>query len=184
VSDEHTRREALLTLAASAAATLVGAPKGAEATLAPAAGAPGFFTAEEIEVVRLLSERILPADESSPGARAAGVAERIDVVLQGASDAEKARWRDGIQTFERLCQERFARSLREAGEAEHDALLLASSGNEARPETPVERFFTSLKAQTVDAYYTSEIGVMKELQYKGNTYLADFPGCTHEKHRS
>jgi len=36
----------------------------------------------------------------------------------------------------------------------------------------------------VDAYYTSEIGLVKELRYQGNTYLQDFPGCTHEKHRA
>jgi hypothetical protein len=37
---------------------------------------------------------------------------------------------------------------------------------------------------TIDGYYTSEIGIKKELQYKGNTYLKEFKGCTHPEHQS
>jgi len=146
--------------------------------------APVFFSAGELEVVALLAERIIPADESSPGARAAGVAERIDAVLEGASEEEKVGWREGLLALERLCRERFGKSLRDVGDLEHDALLTMLAENEGRPETPGEHFFVALKSKTVDAYYTSEIGLVKELRYQGNTYLQDFPGCTHEKHRA
>ncbi len=36
---------------------------------------------------------------------------------------------------------------------------------------------------TIDGYYTSAIGIHKELEYKGNTALAEFPGCTHPEHQ-
>jgi hypothetical protein len=37
-------------------------------------------------------------------------------------------------------------------------------------------FFAELKGHVVHAYYTSEIGIKQEMEYKGNTYLAEFVG--------
>ena len=33
-----------------------------------------------------------------------------------------------------------------------------------------------LKQETVRAYYTSQIGIQQELEYKGNSYLQEFVG--------
>ena len=33
-----------------------------------------------------------------------------------------------------------------------------------------------LKSRVVQAYYTSEIGIKQEMEYKGNSYLAEFSG--------
>jgi gluconate 2-dehydrogenase gamma chain len=37
-------------------------------------------------------------------------------------------------------------------------------------------FFAFLRKLTTDGFYSSEIGI-KDLQYIGNTFLRDFPGC-------
>jgi hypothetical protein len=37
-----------------------------------------------------------------------------------------------------------------------------------------------MKALTADGYFTSKAGLMEELGYRGNSVVADFPGCTHE----
>jgi len=37
-------------------------------------------------------------------------------------------------------------------------------------------FFAFLRRLTSDGFYSSEIGI-KDLQYIGNTYLREFPGC-------
>ena len=37
-------------------------------------------------------------------------------------------------------------------------------------------FFARLRQMTCDAFYTSKIGI-EDLQYIGNTALAEFPGC-------
>ena len=37
-------------------------------------------------------------------------------------------------------------------------------------------FFAFLRRLTSDGFYTSEIGI-KDLQYIGNTFLTEFPGC-------
>ena len=39
-----------------------------------------------------------------------------------------------------------------------------------------EHFFKELKLRVVDSYYTSEIGIRQELEYRGNTYQAEFSG--------
>ncbi len=40
-----------------------------------------------------------------------------------------------------------------------------------------------IKEITVRAYYTSRAGLVDALEYKGNAYLTEFPGCTHAEHR-
>ena len=37
-------------------------------------------------------------------------------------------------------------------------------------------FFAFLRKLTTDGFYSSEIGI-KDLQYMGNTFLKEFPGC-------
>ena len=57
--------------------------------LAGAIAAPAtFFTRQELALVDELTEMIIPADEHSPGARAAKVAAYIDARLAEALDAK------------------------------------------------------------------------------------------------
>jgi gluconate 2-dehydrogenase gamma chain len=44
-------------------------------------------------------------------------------------------------------------------------------------KTPLEAFFVTAKRATIHGYYSSEIGIHKELHYKGNQILAEFVGC-------
>jgi hypothetical protein len=48
--------------------------------------------------------------------------------------------------------------------------------NEAKPTNDVEKFFGRLKRATAGAYYSSEIGIHKEMEYKGNVLLPEFAG--------
>ena len=43
-------------------------------------------------------------------------------------------------------------------------------------------FFRLLNNMTIDAYYSTEIGLIEELGYQGNSYLKEFPGCDHGDH--
>jgi hypothetical protein len=43
-------------------------------------------------------------------------------------------------------------------------------------------FFQTMKDLTIDGYYSSEQGLVQELGFKGNTFRASFPGCTHLEH--
>jgi hypothetical protein len=42
---------------------------------------------------------------------------------------------------------------------------------------PLEKFFVTTKDATITGYYTSEIGIHKDLHYKGNQYVPEFLGC-------
>ena len=43
--------------------------------------------------------------------------------------------------------------------------------------TPLEKFFVITKNATIFAYYSSEIGIHKDLHYQGNQYIPEFLGC-------
>ena len=64
--------------------------------------------------------------------------------------------------------------------AQVNDFLTDISANETQPKTPVEQFFRTTKDATIRGYYTSEIGIHKDLQYKGNQYLPEFVGCLTE----
>lgn len=97
-NDQLTRREAIKTIGAGVGviATLPVLGGSADAqelaahehshntgqATAPAKAQPlKFFTEEENKTVVEMSERIIPADEHSPGAKAAGVSQYIDLVI-------------------------------------------------------------------------------------------------------
>jgi hypothetical protein len=92
--NDLTRRDVLKLGAAAAAAGVLSTstPLGAQT-----AATATFFTPAELKLVDELSEMIIPADDHSPGARAAKVAAYIDARLAEAFDeADRTRWREGL----------------------------------------------------------------------------------------
>ena len=168
--DELSRRD-LLKL--GAAATLTVSFGAAESLAQPAR----FFTPEEFALVDELSEIIIPTDGHSPGARAAKVAAYIDGRLAEAFDeAEKTTWREGLKIVEQISREMSGNAFLQSSPEARVAVVARMARNEAKPEKPEEVFFVQLKALVVDAYYTSEIGIKQEMEYKGNSYLPEFVG--------
>ncbi len=125
-----------------------------------------FFTEAENQLLDELMELIIPADGHSPGARAAKVSLFADLMVATGDDSEKAKWRDGLRGMRE-----------EAGRTSLAQALAKAAANETHPATELEKFFTLLKQMTINGYYTSEIGIQQDLEYQGNTYLAEFPGC-------
>lgn len=142
-----------------------------------------FFTEEENKTVIEMSERIIPADDHSPGATAAHVNEYIDLVVSESPEATKQTWREGLAAINKMSREKFGKPFADVSADQQIALLTEISKNERSPQTVEERFFRTIKYSTIDGYYTSEIGIKKELQYKGNSFLKEFAGCTHPEHQ-
>jgi hypothetical protein len=155
-----------------------GAAAGVQASGAPSGQAkPQFFTPEEFRLVDELTEMILPADDRSPGARGAECAAYLDRRLAEAFEAEtKQQWKDGLKRIEALARKMHGKRFLEAAPAERVAVLTAMAANEKSPKTPEEQFFAELKARTVNAYYTSKIGIHTELKYQGNKYQEEYAG--------
>jgi hypothetical protein len=143
-----------------------------------------FFNHQEMETIGAVSDLIIPTDEHSPGANAAGVSLFIDLMVSESSNETKALWRDGIAAIDRMSEVQFSTAFHRAAQEHQISLLKAISRNERRPNTVEERFFVAIKGLTVDGYYTSAIGIHQDLRYKGNAYLKEFVGCTHPEHMS
>jgi hypothetical protein len=174
-SDGELSRREMLKLGASAAITV--ALTGLDPVAAAQSKAPLFFTREEFALVDQLTELIIPADDHSPGARAAQAAAYIDFTLSEAlEETPKTRWRDGLKLIEQLSQEMHGKPFLASSQEQQVALLTRISINEQKPVKPEELFFRELKSRTGYAYYTSKIGIHTEMEYKGNTSSKEFAG--------
>jgi hypothetical protein len=58
-----------------------------------------------------------------------------------------------------------------------DTLLGDVGRHRGSKRSQLETFFANTKQATIHGYYTSEIGIHKELRYKGNKVLLEFVGC-------
>jgi hypothetical protein len=138
---------------------------------------PVFFTKEEFAALDELMETIIPTDAHSPGAKAAGCAAYMDRQLaESVDEEEKKLWRDGMKALEDRARTKFDKSVAEVTPEQRALLLEEISKNETDPKTPGEKFFNRLKHATAFTYYSSSIGIHKDMEYKGNVYLQEFAG--------
>ena len=150
----------------------------------PADG-PRALTRDQYALLDELTEILIPADEHSGGARAAGVAAYIDATLAEEADATveavvrvgtcsgRSRWpgqRHGTGVSGTVARRARRRSSSTMAEGE------------ANPKTDEARFFVALKRRTVRGYYTSRLGIHDELNYKGNTMQEEYRGSTSARH--
>jgi hypothetical protein len=128
-----------------------------------------FFTPAEFALVDELSDLIIPTDAQSGGARAAGVAAYIDSRMAESFEPDRPqRWRAGLKAVEALAREMHGTALIESTPAQRLAVLTRMAASESDPKTAAEQFFGEIKGATVQAYYTSKIGIHDDQQYKGN----------------
>lgn len=135
--------------------------------VSPGTYVPKFFEPADYAVIDQTAEMILPADDHSPGAHAARVADYIDLVVAHSSTEAQALWRERLKAF---------RSVPNAMDPVVFAKL-ASKGD--APSTPAEHFFADMRHMTIEGYYTSQLGLIHELGYQGGHVRGSFPGCEH-----
>ena len=181
------RRAALKALGASAGAAAFVPWLSDEALLAfaqvQATNAPPkllVLSAAQYATLESLVETIIPADERSPGAKEARVADYVDLLLSESDDALTLQWLGGLAELDEEAVARFKQPYAKLTATQKGSLLTAISRNEHGPATPIEAFFVMAKAATIHGFYTSEIGIHKELRYKGNQMLTEFVGCHTE----
>jgi gluconate 2-dehydrogenase gamma chain len=146
-----------------------------------------FFTPQEWATVRVLSDLVIPKDERSGSATDAQAPEFIDFILQ--DPLSEPREREGLQTrvrgglawLDRECRGRFSKAFVECGDGERTAVLDDIAWPEkARPEMgPGVAFFTLFRDLVASGFWSSRIGVA-DLQYTGNTFVAEWKGCPPE----
>jgi Gluconate 2-dehydrogenase subunit 3 len=149
---------------------------------------PRFFKPDEFRTVEVLTEMILPTDEK-PGAKDAKVANYIDFVVFSASEFEPAlqkEWVEGLSLTNKLSEKQHGKPFLQLSPAQREDLLTQMSVPEHDPnaEHPGFPFYRLLKGMTLEAFFTSKVGLMDFLEYKGLTFLTSFPGCTHPEHQT
>jgi gluconate 2-dehydrogenase gamma chain len=184
--DGISRRDLLRAgVGATIAAPLAAAALPAAATAAAAAGV--FFSAAELGLLDELTEMIVPADEHSGGARAAAVAAYLDRTLAEKDPeiedhaAERQRFKDGLARVDELTRATHGSGFLEATFDQRLKVLERMAANEDHPEAPEERFFVELKRATTHAYYSSRVGMIDEMEYRGNRVIREFVGTDVSK---
>jgi hypothetical protein len=178
------RRAALKALGTTAALLPALSPDGlavfARIQSANTAPNPKALSAVDFRTLEALAEAIIPTDERSPGAKDARVADYIDLLLAESEGEIALQWIGGLAALDQESTTRFRAPFARLTAAQTDAVLTAISKNEADPQTPLEHFFVMAKNATIRGYYSSEIGIHRELRYKGNQFLQEFVGCATE----
>jgi hypothetical protein len=200
------RRDMLKVLGAAPAAALVtirsaqaepmpampGMPAATQA--APAAGPYKlqYLTEHEYKTVAVLSDWIIPADEKSGSATQAGVPEFIDdwlefkkTVPSMSQDGERYSYstlaeeiRGGLTWLDIECNRQFGNDFVDCSKAQQQQMLdrIAYPKRAARHDATGVRFFNHLRDLVVGGFFSSKMGV-QDLQYMGNTMVAEWKGC-------
>jgi len=204
------RREALRRIATGAGVSAVlpglagGAaqhthPSSAESSESPALGAalppdpaltsahwqPRFFDAHQNETVIVLSDLMIPSTDT-PGAKAALANRFIDLLLSASPLDEQERYIQALSALDARCLKQYARPFVKLAAAEQNEVLtlLTHPGSDPQLAASVQSF-SLLKESIARAYYSSEVGMVRELKYQTDPYQFEFPGCPHpEEHKS
>ena len=142
-----------------------------------AAGAytPKALSAHAYRTLERLTDLIIPVEDGKPGAVAAGAAAWIDL-MASENEQLKGIYTNGLAWLDTAMAPRGAKDFVTATPAQQTALLdlIAFRRNQSPELAPGIEFFTWARRMTVDAFYTSEIGI-KDIDYQGNTALASYP---------
>jgi gluconate 2-dehydrogenase gamma chain len=184
---EITRRDALrrlaLVLTATGVVDRVAAQEVHQMTSQAQAATGGAYTPKglsphEYRTLERLTDLIIPVEKGAPGAVAAGAAAWIDMLVS-ESDELKATYKTGLAWLDTTMKQRGAEDFLTASPGDQTKLLdqIAFRRNTTPELAPGIQFFSWARRMTVDAFYTSEIGI-RDIDYRGNTALASYPAPT------
>jgi len=147
-----------------------------ESQASPAGGyTPKALNDQEYRTLVRLTDLIIPVEEGKPGAAAAGAAAWIDMLASENAEL-KDRYTTGLAWMDGAMKKRGAADFVSATPAEQTALLdlIAYRRNQSPELDAGIQFFTLARRMTVDAFYTSEIGIA-DIDYRGNRPQATYP---------
>jgi hypothetical protein len=179
-----TRRDVLrrlgLTLMATGVLDRVSAQEVHQMTAAARAGdyTPTAMSAHAYRTLERLTDLISRVAMGTAGAGAAAAAAWIDM-LASENPQLKDIYANGLAWLDEAMKKRGAADFVSAPVPDQTALLdLIAYRRNASPELdPGIQFFTMARRMTVDAFYTSEIGIA-DIDYQGNRPQATYPAPT------
>jgi hypothetical protein len=145
----------------------------------PAIYKPQFFSPDEYRTVELLTELIIPRDET-PGASDAGVSEFIDF-MAAHGEEELQPMRPGLQSLDARAKAAHGRGFLDLSREQQAALLTGIARKDGTSNDDAGRkFFLLIRRYTVMGYYTSRVG-LEELDYPGLRLYTHSPACPHKE---
>jgi hypothetical protein len=183
----------ILGAAVPAAALANGAAKDQSAehhhgTAAASAGSKGpykrqTFDDHQWQTVRVLSDLIIPADESGPSATAAGVPEFLDEWIAFRTDQDsnqnfRGEMLGGLMWLDHESNKSFGKDFVDATPTGQKQILdrIAYPKKAARDDQQGTSFFTQFRTLIVSGYFSSKPGVAA-LPYLGNVAVMEWKGC-------
>lgn len=156
------------------------AQKARDMVAAATSSAPQFFTEPEFELVRVLVDMILPADERSGSATDAGVHGFMDFMMIDRPEMQ-VPMRGGLAWIDYESLVRFGKTFVESTDEQRRELLdLIAYPQQAPAElSHGVAFFSSFRDLTASGFWSSRMGV-DDLQYMGNVFVPEWTGCPPE----
>ncbi len=143
-----------------------------------------FFTDIEFEMVRVLTEIIIPSDEESGGALDAGVPDFIEFMMKDQPQLQLVT-RGGLMWLNSQCNTRFGSQFLDCSEYQRLEMIDEIAWpDEFAPEMQYGvRFFNRMRDLTATGFFTSQIGI-EYLDYRGNRpgFWDGVPEDVLEKH--
>jgi hypothetical protein len=138
---------------------------------------PKFFTAHEYATVVALVDLIIPCDERSCSASAAGVPQFMDFMMIDRPNRQVAM-RGGLAMIDHICDERFDKTFLAASEDQRKQVLDdIAFPNAVKPELKqAASFFSTFRDLAASGFWTTKEGIA-DLGYKGNAFVAKWNGC-------
>jgi hypothetical protein len=180
-------------------------PPGSESEFAVLSGPafqPRFFSREEFAIVTQITEIVLGKIDgntllevaqwidlwfhSAEGVRQAALHldpmhRTLAVAYYGEQDVRELETvdhataaREGFAALHRTAGERYGKKFGQLDRQQQAELLQAAA--QSKDEDPLRMFLHTLRNEAIRGYYTSAAG-LKELDYKGNAYNPECPGC-------
>lgn len=142
---------------------------------------PRVFTPHEWKTVQVLSDLIIPTDEVSGSATAAGVPEFIDDWLNFKRGNLLDEIRGGLTWLDIECHRAFSHDFADCTDAQQKQILdrIAYPEKAAPEDASAVVFFNHFRDLVVSGFFTSEMGI-RDLPYLGNEPQSKWDGCPKE----
>ena len=139
---------------------------------------PRTLDEHEFRTLERLTDLIIPVENGAPGALAAGAAAWIDTI-SSENDQLRTIYKHGLAWLDAAMKQRAGHDFLSATATDQTMLLdlIAYRRNQSPELAAGIEFFTWARRMTVDAFYTSEIGI-RDIDYRGNSAMASYPAPT------
>ena len=139
---------------------------------------PRALSPHAYRTLERLADLIIPVENGAPGAVAAGAPAWIDMMASENRELQQI-YTTGLAWLDAAVVQQGAKDFLTAGPERQTGLLdlIAYRRNRSPQLAKGIEFFAWARRMTVDAFYTSAIGI-KDIDYRGNTELASYPAPT------